>query len=79
MPSSRLDCPRCGKRMHAGYVMDRSDYNMPAPPYWVEGPPEKSFWTGLKTKDRVVLPVTTYRCEGCGYLEAYAPVGEAAP
>ena len=76
MPSDRLDCPRCRKRMHAGFVMDRGDYNVPTPPSWVEGTPEKSFWHGLKTSDRAVLPVVTYRCEGCGYLEAYARAGE---
>ena len=68
----RLECPRCGRTMHAGFVMDRGDYNAGLVSNWVEGPPEKSFWTGLKTKDRLVLPVTTYRCERCGYLESYA-------
>jgi len=29
-------------------------------------------WTGLKTKDREVYPLTSYRCERCGYLELYA-------
>ena len=67
-----LECPRCRGEMEAGYVMDRGDYNMPSVPQWVEGTPEKSVWTGLKTKNRDVLPVTTYRCERCGYLESYA-------
>lgn len=70
--AERLECPRCRGRMHAGFLMDRADYNVPAVTRWVEGTPEKSFWTGLKTNDRAVLAVTSYRCERCGYLESYA-------
>ncbi len=41
---------------------------------WVDGVPEKSIWTGgLKLKGRVRIPVITYRCPPCGYLESYAP------
>jgi hypothetical protein len=70
--ATRLDCPRCRGEMQAGYVVDRGDSNVPSVSRWVEGAPEKSFWTGLKMNDRDVLPVTTYRCERCGYLESYA-------
>lgn len=60
-------------------MIDRGDYSIPAVAQWVEGAPEKSFWTGLKTKDRAVLPVMVYRCGRCGYLEWYAnaPAPEA--
>lgn len=75
----RLECPRCRGAMEPGYVMDRGGHNAGLVPQWVEGAPEKSFWTGLKTKDRDVLPVTTYRCERCGYLESYANAEAPAP
>jgi hypothetical protein len=39
---------------------------------WVEGPPEKSFWTGTRTAGKRLMPVTTFRCSLCGYLESYA-------
>ena len=29
-------------------------------------------WTGLKTRDKDKLDITTYRCRRCGYLESYA-------
>ena len=48
MPN-RLECPRCRGTMDAGYVMDHTDHSVGAVPQWVEGAPEKSFWTGLKT------------------------------
>ena len=40
--------------------------------HWVSGPPEPSFWTGVRVRDRPNMPVRTYRCEQCGYLESYA-------
>ena len=56
--------------------MDRGDYSMPDIPQWVEGEPKKSFWYGLETKNRAVFSVASYRCEKCGYLEAYARPSE---
>lgn len=73
----RTDVPRCQKcdaRMEPGYVLDQA-YGGMAQSAWVEGAPERSFWTGLKLKGRQRLPVTTYRCSRCGYLESYASPG----
>ena len=39
---------------------------------WVEGKPQRSFWTGLKIKDGTTHPIATFRCERCGYLESFA-------
>jgi hypothetical protein len=39
---------------------------------WIEGAPVKSFWTGIRLRGLVQLPVTTFRCSACGYLESYA-------
>jgi len=58
--------------MEPGFLIDRGHLNALETAQWVEGEPEKSFWTGLKTKGRDRHPVTTYRCERCGYLESYA-------
>jgi hypothetical protein len=54
-----------------GFVLDQTQGGY-RPSAWVEGAPEPSFWTGLKLKGHERLPVTTYRCTGCGYLESYA-------
>jgi hypothetical protein len=65
------DCPKCQRSMRAGYLLEhRRDRRGQA--HWVEGPPEKSFWQGLATSRRRVLPVTTWRCERCGFLGSYA-------
>jgi hypothetical protein len=38
---------------------------------WVEGKPQRSFWTGLKVSRDQMHPVATFRCIRCGYLESY--------
>jgi hypothetical protein len=58
--------------MEQGYTLDRGDNNSRKPAEWVEGAPEKSFWTGLKTKDRAVIPIVSYRCPRCGMLANFA-------
>jgi hypothetical protein len=58
--------------MEAGFVLDQA-HGAVAQSSWVDGPPERSIWTGLKLKGHQRLPVTTYRCTACGYLESYAP------
>lgn len=54
-------------------MLDKGDYNSPTQQEWAEGPPEKSFWTGLKLKGKEKLRVATYRCPKCGLLQSYAP------
>ena len=72
MSQDELTCARCGGAMEQGFVVDKGHYSAPETQEWVEGAPERSVWTGLKTKERAVRPVTTYRCARCGYLESYA-------
>jgi hypothetical protein len=58
--------------MVAGFTIDVG-YGKTAVPKWAEGEAESSFWaSGLKLRGKQQLPVTTYRCRGCGYLESYA-------
>jgi hypothetical protein len=66
------ECPKCHRSMRAGYLLDLRHHDRRGQARWVEGPPEKSFWKGLETSRRRVLPVTTWRCERCGLLESYA-------
>ncbi len=66
-------CPRCGGRFQEGFILDQGDHGSRAQSAWVEGPPEKSFWTGLKLRGKIRIPVVTHRCTQCGFLESYAP------
>ena len=70
--SATKECLRCRGPMEPGFMIDRGDHHSKEVQTWVEGQPERSFWLGLKTKGREQLPVRTYRCERCGYLESYA-------
>jgi hypothetical protein len=45
--------------MEPGYVMDRM-HGGALPESWIEGEPEKSFWTGLKTGGREKFGVRTF-------------------
>jgi hypothetical protein len=58
--------------MEPGFLFDRSHDEYGKPSQWVEGAPETSFWLGTKTRGKVKIPVTTWRCIKCGYLESYA-------
>jgi len=67
-----VECVRCGGATEEGFVLDRAHYSMPTTPQWVEGEPQRSFWTGLETDGRRQFKVETYRCEKCGRLESFA-------
>ena len=72
MTSKSIKCPKCKAAMEEGFILDLGHYNTKTVSQWVEGEPERSIWTGIKTKDREKFKITTYRCAGCGYLESYA-------
>jgi hypothetical protein len=64
-------CPKCQGAMEEGFVKDEG-YGTVSSSTWIEGAPEKSFWTGTKTAGKKQFDVSVYRCVTCGYLESYA-------
>jgi hypothetical protein len=58
--------------MEEGFVPDVGGGGKRMVSKWISGKPEKSFWKGLKVKDRSVLTCVAYRCQGCGLVELYA-------
>lgn len=56
--------------MQEGFQVVEDFYRKPAT--WIEGKPQKSFWTGLKTGGKEHHQIQIYRCEACGFLENYA-------
>lgn len=66
-----LKCVKCGGSMTKGFVMELPTGRQ-AVTTWVEGEIEKSFWTGIKFIKKRQIPIATYCCEKCGYLESYA-------
>jgi hypothetical protein len=69
--TSPNQCPKCNSAMEQGFVLDNS-YGERIVSQWVPGAPLTSFWTGTKVPDKELVPIGTYRCSGCGYLESYA-------
>ncbi len=41
-------------------------------PRCAAGAPQKSFWAGTKLPEEKQIPVGTFRCSRCGFLESYA-------
>ena len=70
---SALSCPKCQGPMVQGFIADFADMGVNAIiSTWVEGQPNSSFLFGTKTPLEKRIPVGTYRCSACGYLESYA-------
>lgn len=71
--SDEWTCARCGQQMEEGYVPEHGDMNYGlGPSEWVEGRPQSSFWSGLKSDGKVRYKINALRCTGCGHLELYA-------
>jgi hypothetical protein len=65
-------CPKCQGRMEEGYVPDQAPMGFRLA-RWVRGKPKPGIFglRGFLWLDKG-MPVSTYRCAQCGYLEAYA-------
>ena len=66
-----IDCPKCRSRMEEGFIQDSYQHQVRVA-RWIEGTPEKSFWSGIRTKGKRRYDVVVYRCSRCGFLEEYA-------
>ena len=58
--------------MDLGITIDSSSSGASIQAEWHAGQPKYSKWTGLKVSKDLKMPITTYRCPKCGYLESYA-------
>jgi len=67
-----MKCQKCDGEMEAGFVPDYGYLSEGAQSQWIEGEPEKSFWTGIVQKGKRILLIESYRCTSCGFLEFYA-------
>ena len=69
--TSPQKCPKCAGSLEQGFVVDQ-DHGNRRVSQWAAGAPMKSFWTGTKLPEEQPIPIATYRCSSCGYLESYA-------
>lgn len=69
-------CPYCEVDMDRGFVLDFAHAAV-VNSTWQAGEPTPQTILGLKTGSvkyvtEKMIPVATYRCPNCGYLESYA-------
>jgi hypothetical protein len=58
--------------MVRGYLLDRA-YGGFGMGTWLEGPPVRSgLFDSVSPRLERSIPIVSYRCTGCGYLELYA-------
>lgn len=76
--TKNLQCPKCGGEMILGFIFDRADGGARRVINWVEGAAESTFWTVTKVPKDKCIPVGTFSCSDCGYLESYAHTEFAA-
>ena len=70
------NCPKCSGHMESGFMIERGGGPADQQVRWVEGAPIPRFWLhGVNLGGREPIPVTTFRCDGCGYLESFAMPG----
>ena len=72
-----IQCSRCAGQMVEGFIVDNGAYGIKMQASWYPGQPTKG-WRGIKAKEKETVPITTYRCSACGYLESFAVVDEGA-
>jgi hypothetical protein len=72
MITEKTHCPKCSGEMVLGFT-GWSHGGTRCVSSWEEGAPEKSFWWGTKNSPKEKqVPVGTFRCSACGFLESYA-------
>ena len=71
MSAGPTRCPKCGGGMVQGFLFE-SEGPKRVVSTWVEGAPEKSWLGSAKVPKEKCVPVGTFRCSACGFLESYA-------
>lgn len=63
-------CPKCHITMAEGFIASERG-GIPAVSKWSEGKPKKGWWGNVRIPSKT-LPIATWRCQRCGFLENYA-------
>jgi hypothetical protein len=65
---ANVNCTKCKARMEEGFSLTLPRGRVES---WVSGAPDWSVWWGLNLKGKKRVPVRTFRCTACGYLECF--------
>jgi len=60
--------------MSEGVIAEKEDWGWMVASF-LPGAPKVSRWFGLKVNKKNLVPISTWRCGRCGYLESYALSG----
>lgn len=71
MSANPSRCPKCSGEMVQGFTFE-SEGPKRMVTTWVEGAPERSVLQSAKAPADKRVPVGTFRCSKCGFLESYA-------
>ena len=72
MNEAARTCPKCDGAMTVGVVLNGLQGGQ-LMPCWVEGIPEQTYFGNLKLRNVRAMPVSSFRCGACGYIELFAP------
>ena len=74
MSTKAIQCPKCNGVMVQGFIIDFYVSKFSRVSNWVEGVPGKPSWFGttIPVPAEKCIPVGTFRCSVCGFLESYA-------
>ena len=73
MNGTQQTCPKCSGEMVQGTVVSPFRSSILPISKWIKGLPKLSFWMGVHLpRGQSSIPIGTYRCQSCGFLEAYA-------
>jgi hypothetical protein len=64
-------CAKCQAKMEEGFILDHS-HTVITVATWASGLPEKTIIGSMKLKGKQQIPLRTFRCTACGYVESYA-------
>jgi hypothetical protein len=74
MSKEAMRCPKCNGVMVQGFIKDLKGEGSCRVSTWVEGAPGKPslFGSSVPAPAEKCIPVGTFRCSVCGFLESYA-------
>ena len=74
LSTKAIQCPKCNGEMVQGFIIDFKGTKSSIVSNWVEGAPGKATWfgTSIPAPAEKCIPVGTFRCSVCGFLESYA-------
>ena len=74
MSMEGIRCPKCNGVMVQGFIIDFMGTKFSVVSNWIEGAPGKATWfgTSVPAPAEKCIPVGTFRCSVCGFLESYA-------